>query len=51
MLFIWNVAPVVSVTNSYTTGSAFGSTALNVLGTSVITHSIDLDKSKVLFHS
>ena len=35
-LFIWNVAPVDSVTNWYTAGSAFGSTALDVLDISVI---------------
>ena len=47
-LFIWNAALVVAGTNSYTTGSVFGSTALNVLDTSVIIHSFDII-NKVLF--
>ena len=47
-LFIWNAALVVAVTNSYTTGSVFGSIAPNVLDTSVIIHSFDI-VNKVLF--
>ena len=36
-LFIWNIGPVIVCdVNSYTTESAFGSTVLNVLDTSVI---------------
>ena len=41
-----NVAPFVDVANSYATGSAFGSTALNVLDTSVLL--IYLDTTSIL---
>ena len=44
-MFIWDVALVVSVATSYTTGGTFGLTSLKVLDTSDITQYFDHVKS------
>ena len=45
MLFVWNVAPFIAVTNLYTTGSVLGSTSLNIHETSIVIQAFKHDKS------